>query len=142
MKAIICDIDGVIANTDHRIHHLDGIKDYLSFYDEMSSDAPILSTIQLLKVLKEAYVVILITARPDSHRLLTEAWLEEHNVPYDYLYMRKAGDFRPDVIVKEEIYFAQVNHEIVAVFEDRTRVVEMWRKLGLPCWQNVFWKED
>ena len=144
MKAIICDIDGVIANHDQRTHHLEGKKDYNKFYAEIPFDTPILTTVELLQVFKETHFIILLTARPDTYFDTTVAWLETHKVPYDWIFMRQAGDYRPDYIVKREIFEHHLREqwEITAVFEDRTRCVEMWRALGLACWQNVFWDEQ
>lgn len=53
------------------------------------------------------------------------------------LFMRKNGDFRPDWEIKKEIYENEIKcqYEILGVFEDRTQVVQMWRSLGLTCYQ-------
>jgi hypothetical protein len=51
------------------------------------------------------------------------------------LYMRKAGDYRSDDIVKEEIfnkYFGDVKDRVLCVFDDRPRVIRMWRRIGIP----------
>jgi hypothetical protein len=51
--------------------------------------------------------------------------------------MRKLGDRRDDDIVKfellEQIY--EMGYEPVLVFDDRDRVVKMWRAAGLRCFQ-------
>jgi hypothetical protein len=53
--------------------------------------------------------------------------------------MRKAGDYRPDVEVKQEWLDEWLKHhtkeEIGGVFEDRKQVVDMWRKNGITCYQ-------
>ena len=50
--------------------------------------------------------------------------------------MRKANDKRGDDIIKHEIA-SEIATEwfIQAVFDDRNRVVEMWRKAGIRCLQ-------
>ncbi len=143
MRAIICDIDGVLANCDLRKHHITGVKDYAAFYSEIPRDTPILNTIRLLKDLDDKYYIILITGRPDLYRKETEEWLATWGVKYDVLHMRKDGDHRPDTDIKLDIYneFISGKYHIIAIFEDRTRVVKMWRELHLPCWQNTFWEE-
>ncbi len=47
--------------------------------------------------------------------------------------MRKAGDHRPDDIVKHEILMNEVCRDWwpTVVFDDRSRVVKMWRDVGL-----------
>jgi hypothetical protein len=53
------------------------------------------------------------------------------------LKMRAAGDKRSDDIVKREIYEQKIApwRTVVAVFDDRNKVVNMWRELGLLCLQ-------
>jgi hypothetical protein len=47
--------------------------------------------------------------------------------------MRPHGDHRPDDELKKEIYEKWVAplYDIVGVFDDRKRAVDMWRSLGL-----------
>lgn len=50
--------------------------------------------------------------------------------------MRVAGDNRPDTIVKYEMFQKiKDKYNIVGVFDDRECVVEMWRAVGLTCFQ-------
>ena len=51
--------------------------------------------------------------------------------------MRKQNDNRHDDIVKEEILktILENNHEILFTLDDRGRVVDMWRKNGIKCFQ-------
>jgi hypothetical protein len=51
--------------------------------------------------------------------------------------MREAGDHRPDWIVKKEIYNNLISKEfdVKLVFDDRQQVVDMWRSIGLTCFQ-------
>ena len=53
------------------------------------------------------------------------------------LYMRKEGDFRPDAKVKEELLnqIRSDGYEPILAFEDRQRVVDMWRRNGIQCCQ-------
>ena len=47
--------------------------------------------------------------------------------------MRGEGDHRSDDVTKGEIYMNCIEpwYDVVCVFEDRNRVVKMWRDLGL-----------
>jgi hypothetical protein len=51
--------------------------------------------------------------------------------------MRKEKDNRPDEVVKEELYHNQISpfYKVEAVFDDRNKVVAMWRRLGLTVFQ-------
>jgi hypothetical protein len=62
-------------------------------------------------------------------------WLEAFSVPYDHLRMRAAGDFTPDEEPKRQWIGAYDLAMILCVFDDRTKAVDMWRSLGLTCFQ-------
>ena len=51
--------------------------------------------------------------------------------------MRQDDDYRFDEIIKEEIYTNNIkdNFKVLFVLDDRTKVVNMWRKIGLTCLQ-------
>jgi hypothetical protein len=54
--------------------------------------------------------------------------------------MRGNDDNRCDSIVKEEIYneYIKDKYNVLAVFDDRDRVVDMWRRIGLPTYQVYY----
>lgn len=91
--------------------------------------------------------ILFVTGRSEKYREQTVDWLA-NNLGYGdpesqkaniskNLYMRKNGDYRPDYVIKEEIYKNKIEsrYKVQAVFEDRKTVVDMWRKLGLTCYQ-------
>lgn len=80
--------------------------------------------------------IIYLTGRPDNYRAQTEAWLSAHG-QLSPLFMRKAGDHRTDDVVKKEIYEREIApfYAIAFALEDRSRVVALWRSLGIPCFQ-------
>lgn len=132
-KIIICDIDGTIANLEHRLHFIkDGNRDWDSFYEEMVNDEPITDVMQ--KVAEHNLPIILVSGRPGNYRQLTEAWLSDNlTFGYEHLLMRPAGDYRQDDIIKEEIYTKCIEpyHDVELVYDDRPRVIRMWERLGL-----------
>ena len=86
---------------------------------------------------KEGYEIILLTGRDEPYRDRTLEWLMRHKIVFDLLLMREEKDFRPDNIVKKEIYENVISKEyqVLFVVDDRKKVVEMWREIGLPCLQ-------
>ena len=79
----------------------------------------------------------IVSCRLEKYRSATEEWLNKHDLPYEKLYMRRKGDRRDDTIVKFEL-LEQIQadgYDPVLVFEDRDRVVQMWRDAGLKCLQ-------
>ena len=47
--------------------------------------------------------------------------------------MRDKGNFEPDEIIKERIFYKEIkpNYNVISVFDDRDKVVSMWRDLHL-----------
>lgn len=129
-NVIICDIDGTLAKTNGR-----------SPFDEtkVKQDLPVQEVIQILSVYKQSVMtdIVLFSGRHETCRADTERWLKEHNVVYDRLYMRGAEDNRPDYIIKKELYEEHINGKfnVLFVLDDRNQVVDLWRSLGLKCFQ-------
>jgi hypothetical protein len=143
MKYVIVDIDGVICNLEHRLHLLE--KDELdSFFEYCKYDEPVEVVCDLLKVIMNQYQIVFCTSRLEKMRESTSNWIGEYISPhltYDKnLLMRKNDDMREDIIVKPELLKeAGINRDDIAfIFEDRLRMVEAWRNLGIPC----FWVAD
>lgn len=139
-KAYVFDVDGTIANCDHRVHHIrgPGKKDWDSFYAGQLQDPPIPHMVHLAVQLSEVTPVLIVTGRPMDYRRVTTEWLRTHlGDCWDGLYMRDHGDFRDDSIVKVELMnrVRADGYEVVVAFEDRTRVVEAYRAAGIPCAQ-------
>lgn len=139
MRCYLFDIDGTIADLSHRLCHIQKTpKDWPAFFASCSNDAPIPHIIELAKdVFGAGASVVYVSGRSDECRDATQDWLINHGLPPGRLYMRKAGDHRPDNIVKAEL-LEQVRadgYRPTMAFEDRDQVVAMWRELGIPCAQ-------
>ena len=81
---------------------------------------------------KKGHPIILVSGRPGNYREATEKWLDKHGFEFDVLLMRRAGDKRPDTEVKKEIYDKCLKkYEIECVFDDRPRIINMWKEQGL-----------
>lgn len=137
--AIIVDIDGTIANINHRRKYVESKpKDWDKFFSLMYKDKPNETVIDIIKKYKRTgEKIILCTGRMSMYEVETDNWLKKMGVHYDELFMRENGDFRADDIVKKEIYQNVIEdyYNVVLVLDDRNRVVKMWRELGLTCFQ-------
>lgn len=137
--AIIVDLDGTLCDVEHRVHYVRSKpKNWKAFNESMELDRPYIWCIELIAAMKaRGYKIIFVTGRDDNFRDMTTKWLENHNVVFDELHMRRAGDFREDSDVKEEIYKNDIEKktQVLFVVDDRRSVVERWRKLGLICLQ-------
>lgn len=137
----IFDIDGTIADLTHRLHFIsNGQKDWDGFFAACDDDLPIETVITTARLLKKAGATILfVSGRSDVVRDKTFQWLKDFEVPFDALYMRKAGDHRQDNIVKAELLDELTKTwdtgQVIGVFEDRNQVVEMYRERRFRVFQ-------
>lgn len=129
-SAVMCDIDGTLALRGDR-----GAYDFTRCEEDLLN----VSVRGALRSFRGADgdVIVLLSGRGEEHRSQTEAWLRAHEVPYDELWMRAAGDHRRDDVVKAELFDRHVRHRFAVrvSLDDRDRVVAVWRRMGLPTWQ-------
>lgn len=144
MRAVLFDIDGTLADLTHRLHHVTGDRrDWAAFFAGMRDDGCYDEIRELAHIVAEKHAVILCSGRPDDYRAITQEWLARHDIPYRRLYMRAAGDTRPDYIVKAQLLrgIHEDGFEPWLVIDDRPSVVAMWRENGLTCLQCRDWNE-
>lgn len=125
----IFDIDGTLALRGDR-----GPFDW----DKVSGDTPNKAVIDLCKLLKNVgFKIIVVSGRDDSCLATTSIWLQDNGISPSALFMRRTGDYRKDYVIKMEIYkqLIEPKYNVLAVFDDRSQVVEMWRSIGLTCFQ-------
>ena len=127
MSCIIVDIDGTIALRGERNPY---------DWDNVINDKANGPIVRLLMQLEDWNDLIFVSGRKDVCMAQTVSWLEKVGFEVNELYMRDSNDNRPDEIVKKEIYQTHIAHrDVVCVFDDRNKVVKMWRELGLACLQ-------
>jgi hypothetical protein len=146
-KKIIIDIDGTIAKPGDRLKFIQGPnKDWDAFYEACFDDEPIMTIIELIRLLNRSYELVFCTGRRESVRTKTADWLLDHvylngGAPTECmkakLLMRANNDYRHDAIVKPELLKnAGIEVTDVAfILEDRNAMVTKWRELGFTCLQ-------
>lgn len=142
-KTILVDLDGTLALNKHRYHYIDkslGKKvDWNAYFDACDKDEPHKPVIEAISALKErGFKVHIFSARGDIVRDKTIKWLKKYKVPFDELTMREMNSYTPDEVLKKEwllSYYPNYKKEVFCVFDDRDKVVKMWRSLGLTCFQ-------
>jgi predicted kinase len=137
-KAIICDLDGTLADIKHRLPLVKGEnKDWGAFFSLIEQDKLNNNLLDKIKKIEmeTGAKIIFVSARPETYRENTLKWFEKE-VVYDRdrvnLIMREENDKRPDTEVKADIYEKYLKQlDILAVFDDRPSVIRMWREKGL-----------
>lgn len=135
----IFDIDGTLADTSARQPFLaDGKKDWAGWFRDMDKDPVHADVVQFLDyALDRDITVFICTGRDEGYREVTETWLDCNDIGYEDLFMRPAGDRRDDSIVKKEMLdmIRGMGYNPTIAFDDRDRVVKMWRENGVRCFQ-------
>lgn len=139
-RCVILDLDGVLCHNDNRRDYHD-----MTRVREDNCDSFLGLMVDCLnEVVGSTYLDIVIsTSRDESAREDTENWLMDNCIPFRALYMRKEGDRRPSVEVKEEILETEIKPRwaILSVFEDNVRCINMYREKGLkviPVGDGIF----
>lgn len=143
-NSVIFDLDGTIALIDKRRKistKANGKIDWDIFFDPNNIDLdepnlPVIKSLQSFK--KDGYKIIILSGRLETTKDATLIWLKKNNVEFDVIKMRKntpTGKYISDVELKEN-WLKEIGKEnILCVYDDRTKLVEMWRRNGLTCYQ-------
>lgn len=127
-KAIIVDLDGTLA-----IHQGRDPFDLAKVKTDLVNP-PIAA---IIRHFQHDTLIIIMSGREAICQEDTEAWLDENAIHYDEIYMRPKGDYRKDAVVKGELYDAHVRdkYDVLFCLDDRNQVVDLWRSMGLVCFQ-------
>jgi len=128
----VFDLDGVLADVAHRVHHVEGLrKDWLAFFDAAIHD-PLLTEGEAL--LREAAVdceILYLTGRPERCRRDTITWLARMGLPPGDLHMRPDHDRQPAVRLKPKVLKQVASGRVVAVVvDDDLRVCDAYERSG------------
>ena len=115
--------------------------------ERVIDDVPNTPVVELVKHYKEAPYgsnpykyernIIIVTGRSESARVGTEMWLKKYGVPYDEILMRPNRDMTKGDELKQILYDNEIKDKYYVdfVLEDSTKVVKMYRRLGLTVLQ-------
>ena len=145
-KTIIFDLDGTLADIRERrtLATKDSGKiDWPKFFDpnNISLDKPNIPVIESFKALQKAgFNMVIFSGRSEATREETEKWLDMYGIRPDKLLMRPATGskmFTADDVLKEDWLNQEFpdKKNLLCVYDDRDKVVAMWRRNGITCFQ-------
>lgn len=135
-RAAVFDIDGVLADVRHRLHHVAARpKDWDAFFGAAVHDPPLAEGLAAVGTAQRAeHVVVYLTGRPERCRSDTIAWLAAQHLPDGELLMRADRDRRPSRLLKVAALRRLSRHLQVAAFvDDDVAVVAAVRSAGFPA---------
>ena len=129
----LCDLDGTLCNVSHRRQYVaTKPRNWDAWNAGLVNDKPNLAVLGIITSLTYYYPLIFVSGRSDDYRKQTEEWLEKYDISYNALYMRKYKDHRDDAIVKGELADEiEKEYNILGVFDDRKKVIDMWLSRGI-----------
>lgn len=128
---VICDLDGTLALFDR-----DNVSPYDRDFSKDEINEAVKDILHAQFILKHREIIFF-SGRKEQFRGQTVQWLEVHDVPPGYLYMRADDDNRKDVVVKEELYNKHIlgKYNVAFVIDDRLQVCRLWHRLGLDLFR-------
>jgi phosphoglycolate phosphatase-like HAD superfamily hydrolase len=100
--AVVLDLDGVLAGTRHREHHLHRRpRDWDAFF-AAAGDDPLLEEGAAVarEAVRRGRAVVYLSGRPERTRAATLDWLARRGLPDGPVVLRADGDRRPASVVK------------------------------------------
>lgn len=140
----IFDLDGTLADCAHRRHFVENrANEWDKFHAACVDDTPIPGVIRTLNRLRRDCDIYIFSGRSDIVRGESSTWLINHteltcNDITTRFWMRRHGNYTPDDVLKMHWYDTLSDDDkqrLVATFDDRDRIVAMWRALGITCFQ-------
>lgn len=128
----VFDVDGVLADVRHRLHHLEHRpKRWDAFFDAAKDDPPLAAGISLAAEAQQECEVIYVTGRPERCRAATIAWFVRHGLPVGDLHMRADRDRSPARIAKPRWLARAAGDRVVAfVVDDDLAVCDAYEAAG------------
>jgi hypothetical protein len=129
----VFDIDGVVADVRHRLHHLKRRHAWNAFFDAADQDGLLPEGAALVADLGQEHEIVWLTGRPEWLRRTTSDWLAEHGLPDGELYLRPNADYRPAPQYKVSVLRTLAPRGIAAVIDDDDEVVRAALAAGFPA---------
>jgi hypothetical protein len=129
----VFDIDGVVADVRHRLHHLRPRKAWGAFFRDAHADPLLDVGARLVAELAQQHEIVWLTGRPEWLRGVTADWLAAHGLPGTELHMRRDGDYRPARVMKLAVLRGLSDRDVAAFVDDDAEVVDDALRAGFPA---------
>jgi hypothetical protein len=139
----VVDIDGVLADVRHRLHHVSGpVKDWDAFFAAAPGDRLLEEGLAVARRLAQDHEVVYLSGRPERCRDDTVRWLGERRVPPGEVVLRPEGDRRPSRRFKlERLRALAAKRPVAVIVDDDPAVCATARKNGFVVFEAT-WMEE
>ena len=129
----VFDVDGVVADVRHRLHHLERRRSWSGFFGAAHADSLLPEGAALAAELARTHEIVWLTGRPEWLRTTTAHWLAEHGLPGAEIHLRPNGDYRPAPQFKLDVLRRLAPRGIAAVVDDDDEVIQAAMAAGYPA---------
>jgi hypothetical protein len=129
----VFDIDGVVADVRHRLHHLDPPRSWHRFFAGAGEDGLLAEGARLVAEMAAKHEIVWLTGRPAWLREITADWLARHGLPGTELHLRPDRDYRPARLYKSDVLGRLAPRGIAAFVDDDDEVVRVALAAGYPA---------
>jgi phosphoglycolate phosphatase-like HAD superfamily hydrolase len=130
----VFDIDGVVADVRHRVHHVEPPRrNWMRFFELAAADPPSPEGVEWALRAAENHEIVWLTGRPERLRTVTQRWLVAQGLPAGELVMRPERDYRPARRYKVEALRALADRDIVVFVDDDPDVIRAAAAAGFTA---------
>jgi len=138
-RGTICiDLDSTLCDTSPRHHLIEDPRektDWVAYSLECANDIPIAGACRLVQLLAPHYRIVIVSARNEVARELTERWLAVHGVPYDELILG-GGDGAPAGLEDFKVHhvggLVERGEQVALMVDDLPGLPVAMQLLGVP----------
>jgi len=125
-KAVLVDLDGTLAS-------MEGIRSPYE-WDKVGLDKPRPHVVDMVKGFEsQGYAIVVMSGRDGCCYKESKEWLTRNGIVHHAFHMRPAGNKERDTVIKERIFWKDIepNWNIVCAIDDRPSVIRKWLEIGL-----------
>ncbi len=141
-NAIIVDMDGTLVDVSEIKHYItDEPANYEKFHLESINCDEHVDIANAVRAWGKSDVrILIVTARSEKYLQETIKWLNEHNIKFDMLYMRKNNDDRYDSQVKSDILNMIYKQYVpILAYDDNPHTIKVWQRNSIPVVNGPGW---
>lgn len=149
MDAEIFDVDGTLCNVDPIRHYVEGPRGTRNFDAFHKAGTTLCEPNHwVAQAARDAHAagrkVLIVSARMARWGVATLSWAEAWEIPFHDAWFRPNGDYRPDHIVKREIYHSicAKGYNVVRAYDDNPSIIALWQELQVETIVVPGWPAD
>jgi phosphoglycolate phosphatase-like HAD superfamily hydrolase len=125
----VFDVDGVLADVEHRRHFIQGRRDWRAFFAAAGEDTPLATGIELARAARDQGLdLVYLSGRPEHVREVTVDWFAQFDVPPGELLLRPERDRSPATALKlRQLRRLTRDRRVVFFVDDDAEVVDAVR---------------